>query len=123
MQLETSHDVNRHLNGEVEDLVLKVDALQRENEAHRRHADELTEHLARERREREKLASAAAQQSHVRSSHDHAARQPLRTQQQHLCCSLEGGPDTPCAKARLFCTCSNAAAVGAHPGQVWLAGC
>lgn len=33
MQLQTAHEVNRHLNGEVEDLVLRVDALQQENEA------------------------------------------------------------------------------------------
>ena len=38
------------MNGEVESLVLQVDELQKENEAHKRHTDELNERLAAEKR-------------------------------------------------------------------------
>jgi len=62
IQLQTSHEVNRHLNGEVESLVLQVDALQKENEAYKRHTEELTERLAEEKRKEssaaEKVSSA-----------------------------------------------------------------
>ncbi len=50
IQLETSHEVNKHLNGEVESLVLQVDELQKENEALTRHTQELTEKVTAEKR-------------------------------------------------------------------------
>ena len=54
------------------------------SQAHRRHTEELTEHLARERREREKLASscAAQQPPHVRRTRSlHASWHHHYTQQ------------------------------------------
>ena len=50
IQLETSHEVNKHLNGEVESLVLQVDELQTENEALTRHTQDLTEKVTAEKR-------------------------------------------------------------------------
>ncbi len=50
IQLETSHEVNKHLNGEVESLVLRVDELEKENEALTRHAQDLTEKVTAEKR-------------------------------------------------------------------------
>jgi len=50
IQLETSHEVNKHLNGEVETLVLQVDELQKENGALKKHIEELTSKLATAKR-------------------------------------------------------------------------
>ncbi|CAL8463015.1 g2549 [Coccomyxa elongata] len=66
IQLQTSHEVNRHLNGEVESLVLQVDELQKENEAHKRHTEELTERLANEKRK----GSSAAQKVEAENGHE-----------------------------------------------------
>lgn len=42
--------MNKHLNGEVESLVLQNDDLQKENEALKRHTQELTEKVTAEKR-------------------------------------------------------------------------
>lgn len=42
--------MNKHLNGEVETLVLRVDELEKENEALTRHAQDLTEKVTAEKR-------------------------------------------------------------------------
>ena len=42
--------MNKHLNGEVESLVLQVDELQKENKALTRHTQELTEKVTAEKR-------------------------------------------------------------------------
>ncbi len=60
MRVETALEVNRHLNGEVEAMVLRADELQAEAGAHQRRAEELAELLAREKRERQKASAAAA---------------------------------------------------------------
>lgn len=49
MSLEASHEVNMHLNGEVEKLTLKVDILEEEKAAYEKHVRELALLLAKER--------------------------------------------------------------------------
>ena len=50
MRLETSHQVNAHLNAEVETLTKQLDELREQNESYQRHMHDLAAMLAQERR-------------------------------------------------------------------------
>ena len=50
MRLETSHQVNAHLNAEVETLTQQLDELREQNESYQRHMHDLAAMLAQERR-------------------------------------------------------------------------
>ena len=77
MQLKVSHEVNRHLNGEVEAMVLQVDTLQQDLAAHTRRAEELAELLAREKRERQaERLKAAAEAERLEAAASAAAAPP-----------------------------------------------
>ena len=64
IQLETSHEVIKHLNGEVESLVLQVDELQKENEALKRHTQELTEKVTAEKRKANSSSHSSMKDAH-----------------------------------------------------------
>ena len=70
IQLETSHEVNKHLNGEVESLVLQVDELQNENEALKRHTQELTEKVTAEKRKANSSSHSSMKDTHSVSAQD-----------------------------------------------------
>lgn len=50
MRLETSHQVNAHLNAEVETLTKQLDKLREQNESYQRHMHDLAAMLAQQRR-------------------------------------------------------------------------
>lgn len=89
MQLQVSHEVNRHLNGEVEAMVLKVDTLQQDLEAHTRRADELSELLAREKRDRQAERQKAAVEAERLAAAVEAERQNAAVVAERLAATLE----------------------------------
>ena len=62
--------MNKHLNGEVESLVLQVDELQKENEALKRHTQELTEKVTAEKRKANSSSHSSIKDAHSVSLHD-----------------------------------------------------
>ena len=50
IKLQTSMEVNKHLNGEVEALTRQLDQLKEQNAAYERHIQELTDKLAQQKR-------------------------------------------------------------------------
>ncbi|KAI7838182.1 hypothetical protein COHA_008030 [Chlorella ohadii] len=61
MQLQVAHQVNAHLNSEVERLTLAVDALEQEKAAFQRHIKDLAQKLVAMRAQLPEAAAAAAQ--------------------------------------------------------------
>ena len=62
--------MNKHLNGEVESLVLQVDELQKENEALKRHTQELTEKVTAEKRKANSSSHSSIKDAHSVSPKD-----------------------------------------------------
>ena len=80
MRLETSHQVNVHLNAEVETLTKQLDKLREQNESYQRHMHDLAAMLAQERR-------------HHASGTDQVAARPW--------CVLEGLQEVPWGQCQL----------------------
>ena len=62
--------MNKHLNGEVESLFLQVDELQKENEALKRHTQELTEKVTAEKRKANSSSHSSMKDTHTVSPQD-----------------------------------------------------